>query len=150
MTATGYDEFDPRDSRTPLTGHAGGRDATGRLDARAAGRAGEEAAVAALRARGDRILARNVRLRRGELDVVCACGREIVFVEVKTRRGAGYGTPAEAVTGRKRRTLQMLALAYLARAGLTGRPCRFDVVEVFLTPDGRVRDLVIIPDALGA
>ncbi len=113
-------------------------------------RLGEEAAVAALRGSGYRIVDRNVRLRRGELDVVAEEEGVIVFVEVKTRRSALYGTPAEAVTVRKRRALVALASAYLTRRALAGRPCRFDVAEVWVGRDGRPARIEIIRDAFGA
>lgn len=114
------------------------------------GRLGEEAVVAALRAAGYRIVDTNVRLRRGELDVVAEEQGAIVFVEVKSRRSALYGTPAEAVTPRKRRALVALAAAYLTRHGLTERPCRFDVAEVWVGRDGRPARVAIIRDAFGA
>jgi putative endonuclease len=117
---------------------------------RALGRAGEEAAVAALRERGYRILDRNVRLRRGELDVVALERGTIVFVEVKARRSARYGTPADAVTPRKRGALVRLAAAYLTTRAWTGRACRFDVAEVWLDAAGRVQRVEIIPDAFQA
>ena len=49
------------------------------------GRVGEDAAVAALQARGYRILDRNVRLRHGELEVIAEDAGDVVFVEVKAR-----------------------------------------------------------------
>ncbi len=110
------------------------------------GRVGEGAAVEALRDRGYRILERNVRPRRGELDVVAEEGGELAFVEVKARRSGTHGTPAEAVGARKRRALVQLALGYLVRRGLGERPCRFDVVEVWLPPAGRAR-VEILRDA---
>lgn len=113
-------------------------------------RLGEAAAVVALRDAGYRILDTNVRLRRGELDVVAEEQGVIVFVEVKSRRSALYGTPAEAVTARKRRALIGLAAAYLARRALAGRPCRFDVAEVWCGRDGRPVRVAIIRDAFGA
>ncbi len=119
-------------------------------DTRAIARAGEDAAVAALVARGYRVLARNVRLRLGELDVVADERGTIVFVEVKTRRSAAYGTPAEAVTGKKQRALLRLAAAYLGRRGLSDRPCRFDVAEVWMGPGGRVIRVEILRDAFRA
>jgi putative endonuclease len=103
------------------------------------GRAGEDAAVDALRARGYRIVERNVRLRHGELDVVAEEAGDLVFVEVKARRSAAYGTPAEAVGPRKQRALVRLAAGYLTRRRLGERACRFDVVEVQVDPSGRVR-----------
>ncbi len=103
------------------------------------GRAGEEAAVEALRARGYRIVGRNVRLRGGELDVIAEEAGTIVFVEVKARRSSAFGTPAEAVGPRKQRTLCHLAMRYLAGRGLGERPCRFDVVEVWVDSAGALR-----------
>ncbi len=117
---------------------------------RAIGRAGEDAAVAALRAHGYRIIARNVRLRRGELDIVAEEQGTLVFVEVKARRSAAYGTPAEAVTPRKQQALLRLAAAYLVRRSLLSRPCRFDVAEVWLGPGGRIVRVEILKDAFGA
>lgn len=110
------------------------------------GRAGEEAAVEALRAEGHRIVERNVRLRRGELDVIAEEAGELVFVEVKTRRSSTYGTPAESVGPRKRRALAQLAAGYLARRGLGNRACRFDVVEVWVDASGSQR-VEILRDA---
>lgn len=110
------------------------------------GRVGEDAAVEALRDRGYRILERNVRLRHGELDVVAEEGGELVFVEVKARRPGTRFHPAEAVGARKRHALVQLALGYLVRRRLGERPCRFDVVEVWLEPAGATR-VEILRDA---
>jgi len=102
------------------------------------GRRGESAAEAVLLARGYRILARNYRCPLGELDLVASEGGAVVFIEVKTRRGARAGSGAEAISGRKRRRLMLLARYYLAAHGLEGRPCRFDVVSLSVVP-GRAR-----------
>ena len=110
------------------------------------GRAGEDAAVAALRAEGYRILERNVRLRRGEIDVIAEDAGAIVFVEVKARRSSIYGTPAESVGSRKQHILVQLAAGYLARRGLGDRVCRFDVVEVWVDASGGQR-VEILRDA---
>ena len=96
----------------------------------ALGREGEEVASRFLEGAGYRIIARNVRFRLGELDIVAADQDCVVFVEVKTRTGTGYGTAAEAVTPAKQRQLVKLASVYLAGTGTEGRPCRFDVVTV--------------------
>jgi putative endonuclease len=114
------------------------------------GRRGEEAAVAALRRLGYRIVERNVRLRRGELDVIADDHGVLVFVEIKARRSSRCGTPAEAVTARKRRALVALASAYLVRSRWTERPCRFDVAEVWIEQDGRPPRVEILHDAFGA
>jgi putative endonuclease len=64
------------------------------------------------------------------LDIIARDGRTIVFVEVKAREGLEFGAGAEAVTALKRRRMADLALDYLVRNRLTGRPCRFDVVSI--------------------
>lgn len=106
---------------------------------RRVGEAGEQAAAEFLAALGYRIIGRNVRFRSGEIDLVARDGGVLVFVEVKTRRGRGFGAPGEAVTAAKQRRLVRLAALYLARLGSDPPPCRFDVVEVEPGPDGRLR-----------
>jgi putative endonuclease len=73
--------------------------------------------------------------RRGELDLVCRRGRELVVVEVKTRSTDAFGTPLEAVGARKRRALMAAASEYRALAEWRG-PIRFAVVGVTVRPDG--------------
>jgi putative endonuclease len=99
------------------------------------GTAGEDAVAEWYRAHGFDVLARNWRVREGEIDVIAARGGTIVFCEVKTRRGAAFGTPAEAVTGRKQARLRKLAVLWLASAGVRAPKLRFDVAEV--RPGGR-------------
>jgi putative endonuclease len=96
------------------------------------GDAGEQAAAAHLRAAGYGILALKYRVKPGEVDIVAARGDMLVFVEVKTRRSGGYGTPAEAVTARKQGKIIAAAQCYLKHHGLYDRPMRFDVIEVLL------------------
>ncbi|MDF2630782.1 MAG: hypothetical protein K0R39_4613 [Symbiobacteriaceae bacterium] len=115
----------------------------------ALGRAGEEAAARHLLGLGYRIIARNLRFRFGELDIVAEEDGCLVFVEVKTRTGVGYGTAAEAVTPAKQRQLIRLAGAYLATVGGGECPCRFDVVTVEPGPDGAWQ-CHVITDAFGA
>lgn len=114
---------------------------------RTLGAAGEDAAAAWLEARGYQILARNVRTRRGEIDLVVRCGGAVVFVEVKSRTSARFGHPAEAVAPRKQRRLGRLAAAYLQRPGLEGCAVRFDVIAVRLNGGGRVMTVEHLPDA---
>lgn len=97
---------------------------------RALGVAGEDQATAWYQDRGYAVLHRNWRCREGELDLVVARGRELVFVEVKTRRTDRFGTPAEAVTHAKQRRLRGLARAYLATTDARAGSLRFDVVSI--------------------
>lgn len=89
-----------------------------------------------LQGRGYRIIARNYRTRRGELDIVALEGGEMAFVEVKVRRGDSHGSALEAVTTRKKRRIALAAAQFLAERGLTEAPCRFDVVALDGGPGG--------------
>jgi putative endonuclease len=91
------------------------------------GRAGEKAAAGLLRRLGYDVVGAGFTARRGELDLVCRKGAELVIVEVKTRTDHAFGTPFEAVGARKRRALQSAAAEYRALAGWRG-PIRFAVV----------------------
>lgn len=95
------------------------------------GRDGEDAAARFLEGRGLSILARNAKGGGGEIDLVAAEGRTVVFVEVKWRRDASRGAPAEAVTPAKRRRIVSAARAWLAEnPSRADREVRFDVVAI--------------------
>lgn len=97
------------------------------------GRIGEEAAAGMLEAEGYRILERNYMSPEGEIDIIAEKDADIVFIEVKARRGLLYGRPCEAVSARKRQRLKSAAVCYLRERTpgerIYGR-MRFDVVEV--------------------
>jgi putative endonuclease len=95
---------------------------------------GERIAAAFLTDVGLHVLDRNWRCREGELDLVARDGDALVFCEVKTRRGTGYGHPVEAVTADKRRRLRVLAQRWLAAHDEHAPDLRFDVVGVLLRP----------------
>ena len=97
-----------------------------------AGRDAEDRAAAVLERAGLRVVARNVRMRGGEIDLVCRDRDAWVFVEVKARRAGWDGSPGAAVSWTKQRRLARLAEAYLKWRGLRDVRCRFDVVEVVL------------------
>jgi putative endonuclease len=103
---------------------------------RGAGDDWERLAERRLEAAGYRILERNFRTRTGELDLVAEENGVVCFVEVKGRRGTGFGLPAEAVTGEKRRRIFRTAEAWLARERREGTACRFDVVAILETDAG--------------
>ncbi|WEG07355.1 YraN family protein [Microbacterium horticulturae] len=96
------------------------------------GRAGENRAVAHLTARGFDVLDRNWRASDGEVDVVARAGRELVFVEVKTRRTDLFGDPLEAVGARKRARIWRLAHAWSAAHPEAAHGCRWrlDVIGI--------------------
>ncbi len=94
------------------------------------GRRGELAALTLLILKGYRPLHRNWSGGGGELDLVVTRGGTVVFVEVKTRSGSGFGGGTASVGSAKRQRLARAATAYLSRFNLWERPTRFDVVTI--------------------
>ncbi|WP_298594989.1 YraN family protein [uncultured Mitsuokella sp.] len=95
------------------------------------GNQGEALAANYLIQHGYAILAQNYRIRSAELDLVVKDGNTIAFVEVKTRRNMHFGSGAEAVNYRKQKKIIQAAQYFLQRWNLEGRPCRFDVIEIY-------------------
>lgn len=91
---------------------------------------GEDIAAEAVAHAGYSILARNFRCRWGELDIVACRDSEIIFVEVKTRTGSGFGQPQDAVTAGKRKRIKKAALWYVSQQQGEGFTYRFDVICV--------------------
>lgn len=94
------------------------------------GRMGEEEASRHLEGKGHRILERNFRADRGEIDLITMDGETLVFVEVKSGFTAAFGEPEDRVDLRKQRRIGRVASAYLAGHDPGHRDCRFDVVSV--------------------
>ena len=99
------------------------------------GRRGEDLAHRFLRRQGLTIVARNFRPRSGsgELDLVAWDHETLVFVEVKARTSADFGSPDRAVGNDKERDLRRAAGEYLRRRGVAASRARFDLVSVLLT-----------------
>ena len=76
------------------------------------------------------------RMGRLEIDLVARRRDLVAFVEVKTRRGSGFGQPVEAVTWAKRREIARVAQAWIGRHGRPAFTYRFDVIGVTLSPAG--------------
>ena len=92
-------------------------------------------AIRHLERQGYRVVARNQRVGRGELDIIVRRGAVLAFVEVKARRTRGCGVPEEAVTVRKQRQIVRLAQLWMAArpSALAGvEEVRLDVVAVDL------------------
>jgi putative endonuclease len=102
----------------------------------AVGAYGERVALRHLLDQGMVLLARNWRCVSGEIDAILRDGDVLVFVEVKTRRGGRFGTPAEAVVPAKAARLRRLAAQWLAQTGVHPGEVRFDVVEVLAQRSG--------------
>jgi putative endonuclease len=113
---------------------------------RVLGTLGEQAACSVLERAGYDVVARNYRVRGGEIDVVCERNGILVFCEVKTRTSTLFGIPEEAVTAAKRRRLRKLAAEYLYRENRRARFIRFDVIAITVC-DGEVVELRHIENA---
>jgi putative endonuclease len=95
------------------------------------GLAAERRAAWWYRLRGWRVLGANVWAGGNELDLIARRGRQLRFVEVKEKRGPGFGDPLEMVTAEKQRRVRRAAEAWLAvRPELAGLVVGFDVVAV--------------------
>ena len=107
------------------------------------GRSSESWAEEFLKAKGYRILERNLRTSLGELDLVAEDHGVLVFVEVKGRSTDAFGGALLAVNRRKQEKLARLASQYLAQRHLSDTLCRFDVVLVQGRPSegGRIEHL---------
>jgi putative endonuclease len=112
------------------------------------GSRGETLAERYLRARGYLVLARNYRCPYGEIDLVCRDGDVLAFVEVKTRRGAAFGAPEEAVTPVKLAHIAQAGQQYLTEQGCPEQPWRVDVVAIELDAGGRLCEVRLIADAM--
>jgi putative endonuclease len=99
----------------------------------ARGHEAEGAAAAWLEGQGFRVLARNHRTKAGEVDLVCAEGETVCFVEVRSRATELFGTPAETIDRNKARRVARAAEDWSHRNGADERPIRFDVVSVTLS-----------------
>ncbi|MBE6850534.1 MAG: YraN family protein [Ruminococcus sp.] len=96
------------------------------------GKLGETAVCYYLEALGYEILARNFRIRGGEIDIVAAKDSDLCFVEVKTRSLDTEESGLEALTRRKRRLLIKAAYAYCERFDISEDDwyIRYDAAEV--------------------
>ena len=122
------------------------------------GKSGEKIAAKYLQKKGYRVLERNFRTRFGEIDLICqprkAClpayavrRRQvpnlpyIVFVEVKTKTGHGFGEPWEMVNHHKLEQIKKMGYVYLTKNGLHNVSCRIDVVGVWLNSNSKVEKI---------
>ncbi len=108
------------------------------------GKQGEDKAVALLVSKGHQLLERNYRFGRDEVDIITKQGKNIVFVEVKTRSGVSFGHPEEFVDKKKRKAMKKVADEYMFRNKLE-EAIRFDIVAI-LTEKNKM-ELLHIEDA---
>lgn len=95
------------------------------------GKNGENIAEKYLKSSGYTILERNFRCKIGEIDIIAMDKKEIVFIEVKTRRNSKYGNPSEAVDDTKQKHIINAAKWYIHIHNLYNCFIRFDVIEIY-------------------
>lgn len=94
------------------------------------GRMGEEMACAYLVKKGYRLLERNYRMPRGEIDLIMSHESRYIFVEVKTRNCDRFGDGREAITQQKQNRIRTVALHYLKNRPFSTGRIRFDVIII--------------------
>lgn len=105
---------------------------------------GEKIASQFLKKRRYRIIERNWRAKRwGEIDIIATKDDTLVFVEVKTRAGEGYGEPQEAITPYKIRSLKRAGYNYKLSHPQTPEALRLDAVSVFLTANLKLSKILL-------
>ena len=112
------------------------------------GAIGEKLAADLLKKHGYKILQRNYRCREGEVDIIAQKDDSLVFVEVRTKKSSGFGTPEESVSFFKREKLISLANAYIQTLDNPPASWRIDVVAVELAPNDKVSRLEHIENAV--
>ncbi len=112
------------------------------------GKRGEAMAEKFLKKKGYKILHKNFRTRFGEIDLVALERGTLVFIEVKARSGAGFGSPLAAVGTKKQSHLTMAANIYVEENRVTDRPLRFDVVGIL--GEGKEAKIELIKNAFDA
>lgn len=111
---------------------------------------GEELACLALKKKGYRIIERNYRCRYGEIDIVATKGGCLVFIEVRSKTGASFGTAAESVTTSKKQRLTAAAMSYLGSHDNLPEDWRVDFVGINIDPSRtQSPSIEIIENALG-
>ena len=119
-----------------------------RRRARSLGNFGERVAASHLESKGYEILERNWSTREGEIDIIASRGKDLVFVEVRTRRSRNFGTPEESVTGRKAAHVRAAAAAYVQEHPDAPPNQRVDVIALELDAKGRVLRVEQIENAI--
>jgi putative endonuclease len=117
------------------------------VSAKDRGEFGERAAEDFLVKKSFDILARNYRIPAGELDLIARHKETVVFVEVKLLKSKSYMNPEDQVTRAKRRRCEKAAHSWLQKQRRGDLACRFDVVAMVASPQGRVDEILHIEDA---
>lgn len=102
------------------------------------GRNGEAIAQKYLEKNGYKIITTNYYTRKGEIDIIATQGKEIIFIEVKTRSSIEFGRPIESVTKNKQKHMYQTAKYYIHKTKQETKCIRFDVIEVYII-NGKIK-----------
>ena len=112
------------------------------------GRRGEELARRRLESLGYVIVGKNHRTKQGEIDLVAMHEGTLVFVEVRTKRGASFGSPEESITPSKRAHLIASAQEYVSSNEVAECDWRIDLVAVEMDSSGRLQRIEVVENAV--
>jgi putative endonuclease len=107
------------------------------------GRLGEKLALRHLQNKGYKIIERNFSSKFGEIDLIALEGGELVFIEVKSRRGKVFGLPEEAVTPVKIRHLEKAGFHYKSLHPELPETLRIDVLALNLSNEGKLERIKV-------
>lgn len=96
---------------------------------------GEEKAAGFLSEKGYEIVEKNYRHKHMEVDLIAKHKNTLIFIEVKTRSGTGFGMPEEFVNYTKSRLILKAAEHYIFDKDWH-RDVRFDIVSILILPNG--------------
>jgi putative endonuclease len=100
------------------------------------GKWGEMKACEYLQKKGFEVLSQNYRYQHAEIDIIAKQGNMLIFVEVKTRTGSGFGMPEEFVNYTKAKLILKAAENYIYSTNWSS-DIRFDIISLLLFPDGQ-------------
>ncbi len=112
------------------------------MDKRKQGTRGEDIACRYLIENGYEIILRNYYTRYGEIDIIARIKDVLVFVEVKMRSNAQYGTGAEAVTQKKIEKIRICAQIYTQEHKIINQELRFDVIGIMGTDIKKINHII--------
>jgi putative endonuclease len=107
------------------------------------GKAGEELAEKYLTEKGYKIIERNFRSRRGEIDLVAFDHEALAFIEVKNYSFKSYLSPLSSISREKKICLTHAAKSFLLQENINNLYCRFDVLIIFVNQRAERRFLLI-------
>jgi len=113
------------------------------------GKLGEDFAVAYLNKQGYEIIDRNFRIRGGEIDIIALHQNTLIFIEVKTRSSSEFGTPLEAISYWKLKSLIKTAEFYKVKHPKLPESMRIDAIGVILDNQNNLVSIEYIKNISG-